>query len=271
VGRQFQVEGIPFTVVIGPDGKIAWTNTGARPGAAREMAEMVKKLVAPIKPSASVSTVKPPFVAAVPAGDLVEIAPAYPHPLFVGTPIPPADIPNLEKPDLETLKARLKFKVPKGTENVAKGKIVTSSDALPIIGTLDLVTDGEAEGSDGCYVELAPGLQWVQIDLGAEHSIWKILAWHFHKQPAVYFDMNVQVSNDPDFKKDVVVLFNNDHDNSAKLGKGTDLAYVETNYGGLVDGRGAKARYVRLYSNGNTANEMNHYVEVQVYGTVAGK
>jgi thiol-disulfide isomerase/thioredoxin len=44
VGRQFQVEGIPHTVLIGPDGKIAWTNTGARPGAAQELAEMVKKL-----------------------------------------------------------------------------------------------------------------------------------------------------------------------------------------------------------------------------------
>jgi thiol-disulfide isomerase/thioredoxin len=44
VGRQFQVEGIPHTVLVGPDGKIAWTNTGARPGAAQELAEMVKKL-----------------------------------------------------------------------------------------------------------------------------------------------------------------------------------------------------------------------------------
>jgi thiol-disulfide isomerase/thioredoxin len=44
VGRQFQVEGIPHTVLIGPDGKIAWTNTGARPGAAQELAEMVRKL-----------------------------------------------------------------------------------------------------------------------------------------------------------------------------------------------------------------------------------
>ena len=44
VGRQFQVEGIPHTVIIGPDGKIAWTNTGARPGADEELKEMVKKL-----------------------------------------------------------------------------------------------------------------------------------------------------------------------------------------------------------------------------------
>jgi hypothetical protein len=28
-----------------------------------------------------------------------------------------------------------------------------------------------------------------------------------------------------------------------------------------------KGRYVRLYSNGNTSNDLNHYVEVEVYGT----
>jgi hypothetical protein len=33
-----------------------------------------------------------------------------------------------------------------------------------------------------------------------------------------------------------------------------------------VSGKGTKGRYVRLYSNGSTANEMNHYIEVEVYG-----
>ena len=37
----------------------------------------------------------------------------------------------------------------------------------------------------------------------------------------------------------------------------------------LIEGKGTKGRYVRMYSNGNTANEMNHYIEVQVYGTPA--
>ena len=30
-----------------------------------------------------------------------------------------------------------------------------------------------------------------------------------------------------------------------------------------------QARYVRLYSNGNTANDLNHYVEVEVFGKPA--
>ena len=44
------------------------------------------------------------------------------------------------------------------------------------------------------------------------------------------------------------------------------MNYIETSEGRLVDGKGAIARYVRLYSNGNNANELNHYVEVEVYG-----
>jgi len=217
-------------------------------------------------PSASAPASAAP---SIPAGDLVDITPAYPKPMFIGTPVPTGDIPNLEKADPEAVKARLTLKVPKGTENVAKGKPVTSSDPLPIIGTLDLVTDGDPDGSDGCYVELAPGHQWVQIDLGADYDIWKILLWHFHKQTAVYFDTNVQISNDPEFKTGVTTLYNSDFDNSSGIGKGEDKSYVETNHGRLIDGKGTKGRYVRLYSNGNTANEMNHYVDVQVYGTPA--
>ena len=224
---------------------------------------------APSTGAAASNAAAPP--ANVPAGDLVEIKPSYPKAMFVGTPVPVGDIPNLEKADPEAVKARLNFSLPKGTENVAKGKTVTSSDPLPIIGTLDLVTDGDADAADGCYVELAPGHQWVQIDLGAEYDIWKILLWHFHKQASVYFDVNVQISNDPEFKTGVTSVYNSDHDDSSKLGKGPDLAYTETNHGRLIDAKGTKGRYVRLWSNGNTANEMNHYIEVSVYGSPAKK
>jgi hypothetical protein len=33
-----------------------------------------------------------------------------------------------------------------------------------------------------------------------------------------------------------------------------------------VDGKGTIARYVRLWSNGNNANTLNDYVEIEVYG-----
>jgi peroxiredoxin len=45
VGRQFGVEGIPHTVILGPDGKVAWVKTGYAKENAAEAAETVKKLM----------------------------------------------------------------------------------------------------------------------------------------------------------------------------------------------------------------------------------
>ena len=46
VARQYGVDGIPHTVVIGPDGKVAWTKTGYDPEAETQAAEAVEKLLA---------------------------------------------------------------------------------------------------------------------------------------------------------------------------------------------------------------------------------
>ena len=196
-----------------------------------------------------------------------EIKIEFPKPMFIGTPVP-AKLPNLEQPDPS--KIVKSFMAPKGTVNVALNKEVTSSDPAPIIGELSLVTDGDPDGSDGCFVELAPGPQWVQIDLGEPTTINKVAMWHYHKQAQAYVDVLVQVSDDKEFKTGVTTLFNSDHDNTLGQGAGGDPAYIETNHGRVIDGKGAKARYVRLTSNGNTSNEMNHYCEVAVYG-VPGK
>jgi peroxiredoxin len=45
VGRHFGVEGIPHTVIIGPDGNIAWVKTGYSATGAEEAAAAVKKLL----------------------------------------------------------------------------------------------------------------------------------------------------------------------------------------------------------------------------------
>lgn len=196
------------------------------------------------------------------AEDLIPIPLELPKPLFVGTPVP-IKVPNLEKP---TGVKRPPFMAPAGTVNLSKGKEVTASDTFPVIGDIAFVTDGDKDGSEGTYVEFGPGLQWVQIDLGAPTILRAIVVWHFHAQARVYHDIVVQVSDDKNFKTGVTTLFNNDHDNTAGLGAGKDFAYVETSEGKLIDAKGVKARYVRLYSNGNTTSELNHYVEVEVFG-----
>jgi hypothetical protein len=196
---------------------------------------------------------------------LVPIPIVLPQPVFEGTPRN-LRVPNLEKP---RYKAREPFLAPEGVKNVARRKTVVSSDTAPIIGELAMLTDGDRSGEEGSYVELGPGRQHVTVDLGAPHEIYAVLFWHFHNSPRVYFDVVVQVADDAGFSKNVRTLFNNDHDTSSKLGAGPDMNYIETSEGRLVDGRGGIARYVRLYSNGNNANELNHYVEVEVYGRPA--
>jgi hypothetical protein len=181
-----------------------------------------------------------------------------PKPLYVGTPVP-ITVPNLE-PKLTG--KRPDFLVPAGTTNLAKGKKVTASDNEPVVGTLDLLTDGDKEGDEGSWVELAPGKQWVQIDLEKPAEIYAVIVWHFHSQERVYRDVVVQVSDDPAFGKDVKTIY----DNSSA---GTDRPYIESYQGKLIDAKGVKGRYVRLYSNGNTTNKMNHYIEVEVWGKPA--
>ena len=185
-----------------------------------------------------------------------------PKPMFVGTP-KTIKSPNLEPPHPP---GRPTLMVPEGTTNVALKKKVTASDKEPVIGSLDLITDGDKEGADGSYVELGPGTQWVQIDLGQAYNIYAVSVWHYHSEARVYKDVVVQVADDADFITNVRTVFNNDHDNSSGLGIGKDYEYVDDYYGKLMDAKGIKGRYVRLYSKGNTSNEMNHYTEVEVFG-----
>jgi hypothetical protein len=186
-----------------------------------------------------------------------------PKPAFKGTPkhVPPGL--KLEKP---RTKPREEFLAPPGVRNLAQDKQVTSSDDFPIIGELELVTDGDKAAQEGAYVELGPGLQWVQIDLKRKSKLSAIVTWRYHMNARVYFDVVVQVADDEDFIENVRTVFNNDNDNSAGLGIGRGLSFWETYEGHLIDAEGVEARYVRLYSRGSTADEMNHYTEVEVYG-----
>jgi hypothetical protein len=188
-----------------------------------------------------------------------------PKPMFVGTP------KNIRTANLEPItgKPRGPFLVPVGTVLLSAGKPVTSSDKEPVIGELSFITDAKKSGEDGYYVELGPGLQWVQIDLGKSDPLAAIVVWHYHSQARVYRDVVIQVSDDKDFIAGVATLYNNDHDNTSGLGIGKDKEYIETYEGKLIDAKGVKARYVRLHSAGNTSNDMNHYVEVEVFGIPA--
>ena len=206
--------------------------------------------------------------AAAPASGekLVPVDIKLPKAMFEGTPKNIKPAATLEK---YVDKPRAPFLAPEGVKNLAQGKPVKASDMEPIIGELKLITDGDKEGTDGSYVELGPGLQWVQIDLKEEAAIYAVVVWHYHGEGRVYHDFVVQVSDDADFINNVKTVYNNDFDNSAGLGIGKDLEFIEDFRGRLIDAKGVKGRYVRLYSKGNTSNDQNHYIEVEVFGKPA--
>lgn len=168
--------------------------------------------------------------------DKEELKLKLPKPMFIGTPR------NIKTANLETItgKSRGPFFVPKGTRLLSAGKAVLSSDMQPVIGDLGFVVDGEKSGEDGYFVELGPGRQWVQIDLGKTAALHAILIWHYHSQARVYRDVVVQASDDKDFRSNVLTVYNNDHDNTLGFGPGKDKEYIETNEGRLIDPKGAR-------------------------------
>ncbi len=135
-----------------------------------------------------------------------------------------------------------------------------------------MITDGNKQlATEGNWVELGPGTQWVQIDLGQRSRIYGLHLWHYFGEPRVYRDVIVQVCDENTFTKNVRTIYNNDQDETSRLGKGTDREFYESYQGFRIDTRGKNyegivGRFVRLYSRGNTSDPQNQYIEVEVIG-----
>ena len=197
------------------------------------------------------------------AEDLAPLIIKLPAPAFVGT---PEEIPvgSTVEPPSKTPRAPLM--VPKDVKNIAAGKKVTCSDTNVLAVNLLKVIDGDKEATHDGIVLLRKGSQWVQLDLGGAQELFAVVVWHAHDAPKVYHDVILQVADDAGFTKNVRTLFNNDQDNTSKQGVGTDREYFETNEGKLINTKGEKASFVRLYSKGSTDSAMNEYTEVEIYG-----
>ncbi|WP_420871967.1 discoidin domain-containing protein [Cohnella rhizosphaerae] len=144
------------------------------------------------------------------------------------------------------------------TVNVALGKTVSTNGAVSGGGSVSVVTDG-ARGSSGyALISVADGPKWVQADLGQTYAISRINVlndWGGTSGVArTGRDHVVQLSNDPTFATGVTTVFNNDTDNSAGLGAGSDAAYQEPTDGtgkNIVLTTPVNARYVRSWANGH--------------------
>ena len=199
------------------------------------------------------------------AEDKVAIKFVLPPPHSSGTP-KEIKSDNLE-PDPGPGKLRPPIMVPVGFDKkltTEETRVTTSEEA--VTGDNEYVVDADKTPDATCMLQLPGGIQWVQLDLGAEKTVSAVCVWHDQGDDRVYKDVIVQLSNDEKFAKDVTTIFNNDHDNSSKLGKGTDKEYRERNDGRPIDGKLTKARYVRCYSNGSSSEPVNNYIEIEVFG-----
>lgn len=159
--------------------------------------------------------------------------------------------------------------VPRDAVNVAPGKKITCSDKNATAGDLAKLTDGDKEAEESSILLLRKGLQWVQFDLGVPHEIYAIVVWHAFDTSKIYRSVIVQAADDADFTDNARTFFNNDRENSSGLGVGADRQYFESNQGKIINGKGARARFVRLYSNGSSDSRLNEYTEVEIYARPA--
>ncbi len=118
-------------------------------------------LALPLRTFAADAPKAPTTAPSAATGDQEALPIVLPKPAYTETPknLPPGV--KVEKPHGK----REAFLAPKGAVNLALKKPVTSSESDPVIGSLDMITDGNKDATEGSYVELGRGLQWVQIDL----------------------------------------------------------------------------------------------------------
>src|SRR5256885_485623 len=165
-----------------------------------------------------------PVAGEPPKEGMVPLEIKLPPPAFKGT---PKDIQLSAYVEPLSDKPRPPMMVPPGLKNLATGAKLSSSDANATPETLAKITDGDKEASDQSIIFLRKGTQYVQMDLGSASEIFAIVIWHAHNTPKVYRDVIVQFADDAAFTQNVRTIFNNDQDNSSKLGAGTDREFFE--------------------------------------------
>ncbi|MNR03993.1 hypothetical protein D3C85_1199180 [compost metagenome] len=132
------------------------------------------------------------------------------------------------------------------------------NDAFP-----SKLSNGNLSSSD--FVDVGTGAVHAVMDLGSTVTLNQISMWHYFNDSRQYHDVIVQISNDADFSS-YTNVFNNDTNNSAGQGIGTDAEYTETSAGKTITFGPISGRYVRFWLNGNTVNTSNYMVELEVYG-----
>jgi len=197
------------------------------------------------------------------ADDLVPLELKLPAPAFKGT---PKELPEGMVVEPLSDKPRPALMVPAGCENLAAGLIPSCTDSNASESKLVKITDGNKEAYEEQIVLLRKGVQSLTFDLKKPAEIYAIVIWHAHDTSKVYRSVVVQIADDAAFTKNVRTLFNNDTENKAEQGVGTDRQYFETHEGKLIAVKGEKGQFVRMFSRGSTESALNEYTEVEIWG-----
>jgi hypothetical protein len=201
------------------------------------------------------------------AGDeKVPLTIKLPAPAFKGT---PKELPEGMTVEPMTDKEPAPILVPAGCVNLAAGLVPTTSDTNVAPAKLVKITDGNKEAYEEQIVLLRKGVQYIQFDLKKPAEIYAIALWHAHDAAKVYRSVVVQLADDAGFTQNVRTVFNNDTENKAGQGAGTDKQYYEQHWGKRIDVKGQKAQFVRFYSRGSTESALNEYTEVEIWGKPA--
>lgn len=135
---------------------------------------------------------------------------------------------------------------------------------------LNVINDGKLDGysayrGDQTENVYSKETNYVQVDLGKNCYIDSMnLVFYYWATDRVYNNVVIVGSNTADFANPVI-LYNADQENFFGFGEGSDESVVATSDGIDID-TSASARYLRVYTKGNTNNSSVHIVEFSVYG-----
>ncbi len=149
-----------------------------------------------------------------------------------------------------------------GARNIAGGKAFKYANGT--IAT-QIPSDNVISSDYPKFIDIGSGAQAITVDLGANFMIDGLRVWRFYGDARTYKDVIYEISTNADFTNSTKV-FNSNTTGSLGLGNGSDFTFSEKSYGHPVYFAPVEGRYVRLWSNGSSANNSNHYVEVQVFG-----
>jgi hypothetical protein len=147
----------------------------------------------------------------------------------------------------------------KSQKNLALRKPVTVSfpDGITA-GKPEMLTDGKLDRHLGHGTE---GRVWVQVDLGAVHELAFIRQWGYFRDRRTFHGSRLALSPTGEFAGEQTLV----HDSE------THGEYPETPDGRLLSFKPVKARYIRSWFHGNTANAGSQWVELEAYGPLPEK